>query len=36
VGNDAVIGAHSVVLSDVPPSSVAVGVPAVAKKRGKA
>lgn len=28
IGNDAVIGAHSVVLSDVPPGGLAVGVPA--------
>ena len=33
VGDDAVIGAHSVVLEDVPPGSVAVGVPAVVKKK---
>lgn len=32
VGDDAVIGAHSVVVSDVPPGAVAVGVPAVIKK----
>jgi serine O-acetyltransferase len=32
VGDDAVIGAHSVVVSDVPPGALAVGVPAVIKK----
>jgi serine O-acetyltransferase len=33
VGDDAVIGAHSVVLDTVPPGALAVGVPAVVKKR---
>ena len=32
VGDDAVIGAHSVVVSDVPPGALAVGIPAVIKK----
>jgi serine O-acetyltransferase len=32
VGDDAVVGAHSVVVSDVPPGALAVGVPAVIKK----
>ena len=35
VGDDAVIGAHSVVLADVPPGAVAVGVPAVWKKKSR-
>jgi serine O-acetyltransferase len=33
VGNDSVIGANAVVLIDVPPSSLAVGVPAVIRQR---
>ena len=33
VGDDAVIGAHSVVVEDVPPGALAVGVPAKVKKR---
>lgn len=32
VGDDAVIGAHSVVVADVPAGALAVGVPAVIKK----
>lgn len=32
IGDDSVIGANSVVLMDVPPKSVAVGVPATIKK----
>jgi serine O-acetyltransferase len=34
VGDDAVIGAHSVVVSDVPPGALAVGIPAVVKGGG--
>lgn len=33
IGNDSVIGANAVVLIDVPPSSLAVGVPAVIRQR---
>jgi serine O-acetyltransferase len=33
IGDHAVIGANAVVISDVPPHAVAVGVPAVVKKR---
>jgi serine O-acetyltransferase len=33
IGDDAVIGAMSVVLKDVPPNSLAVGIPAKVKKR---
>ncbi len=32
VGDDAIIGAHSLVLRDVPPGAVAVGVPAVVRE----
>jgi len=32
VGDEAIIGAHSVVVSDVPAGALAVGVPAVVKK----
>jgi serine O-acetyltransferase len=32
IGDHAVIGANAVVLSDVPPGAVAVGVPAVTKR----
>lgn len=35
IGDDAIIGALSVVLSDVPAGALAVGVPAVVKKRKK-
>jgi serine O-acetyltransferase len=33
IGNDCIIGANAVVLASVPTSHIAVGVPAVAKKR---
>jgi serine O-acetyltransferase len=33
IGNNVVIGANAVVLTDVPDNSIAVGVPAVIKKR---
>lgn len=33
VGHDSVIGANAVVIKDVPPNSIAVGVPAVIKPR---
>lgn len=33
IGNDAVIGANAVVLCDVPPGALAVGVPALIKRR---
>ncbi len=33
VGHDSVVGANAVVLKDVPPWSIAVGVPAVIKPR---
>lgn len=33
IGDDSVIGAHSLVLSDVPPGSLAVGVPARSRPR---
>lgn len=33
VGDDAVIGANAVVITDVPPNHVAVGIPAVCKPR---
>jgi serine O-acetyltransferase len=35
IGDNVVIGANAVVLSDVPSNSVAVGVPAVVKTRNK-
>jgi serine O-acetyltransferase len=35
IGDDVVIGANAVVLEDVPPNSIAVGVPARIKTRGK-
>jgi serine O-acetyltransferase len=35
VGNDAVVGANSVVTKDVPPNHTAVGVPAVCRLRKK-
>jgi serine O-acetyltransferase len=35
IGDDAVIGAHSVVLDDVPAGALAVGIPAKVKKRLK-
>lgn len=35
VGRDSVVGANAVVLSDVPPGSVAVGVPARVASRGE-
>jgi serine O-acetyltransferase len=34
VGDDAVIGAHSVVVNDIPPGALAVGIPAAVKKGG--
>ncbi|MEY4492430.1 MAG: pilin glycosylation protein PglB, partial [Actinomycetota bacterium] len=34
IGSNCIIGAGAVVLHDVPDNHVAVGVPAVAKKRG--
>ena len=34
IGEHATIGANAVVISDVPPHAVAVGVPAVVKRRG--
>ena len=34
IGHDSVIGANAVVLRDVPPNSVAVGIPAVARHKG--
>lgn len=34
IGDNVVIGANAVVLEDVPPNSIAVGVPAVIKKKG--
>lgn len=34
IGDNVVIGANAVVLCDVPPNSIAVGVPAVVKPRG--
>ena len=36
IGNNVVIGANAVVIADVPDDSIAVGVPAVIKSRGKA
>jgi serine O-acetyltransferase len=36
IGHDSVIGANAVVLSDVPPNSIAVGVPAKVKTRSDA
>ena len=33
IGDGAIIGAHSVVINDIPPYSIAVGVPAVVKKK---
>lgn len=36
IGDDVVIGANAVVLTDVPSGAVAVGVPAVIKRRGGA
>lgn len=36
IGDGAVIGANAVVLHDVPPGALAVGVPAVIKRRGLA
>jgi len=35
IGDNVVIGANAVVLEDVPPNSIAVGVPARIKTRGK-
>ena len=35
IGDDVAIGANAVVLSDVPPNSIAVGVPAVVRPRTK-
>ncbi len=35
IGDDTVIGANAVVITDIPPNSVAVGVPAVIKPRKK-
>lgn len=35
IGDDAVIGANAVVLCDVPPGALAVGIPAVIKRAGK-
>jgi serine O-acetyltransferase len=35
IGDDAIIGALSVVLGDVPAGALAVGIPAVVKKRTK-
>lgn len=32
VGENSIVGANAVVLQDVPPNSLAVGVPAVIKK----
>ena len=34
VGSGAIVGAHAVVLSDVPPGSVAIGIPAACRSRG--
>lgn len=36
LGGGAVIGANAVVLSDIPPNMLAVGIPAIARPRGKA
>ncbi len=36
IGNNVVIGANAVVLTDVPDDSVAVGVPAIIKRRQSA
>ena len=35
IGNDAVVGANAVVICDVPPGMLAVGIPAVIKPAGK-
>jgi serine O-acetyltransferase len=35
IGNNVLIGANAVVISDVPDNSIAVGIPAVVKARGK-
>lgn len=35
IGNNVAIGANAVVISDVPDNSIAVGVPAVVKPRGR-
>ena len=35
IGNNVLIGANAVVIQDVPDNSIAVGVPAVVKPRGR-